>query len=40
MLHDEVSLEVKSDALICEYGDRLLEKQVVIHPKIIMSVKK
>lgn len=26
MLHDEVSLEVKSDALICEYGDRLLEK--------------
>ncbi len=26
MLHDEVSLHVKSDALICEYGDRLLEK--------------
>lgn len=26
MLHDEVSLEVKSDALTCEYGDRLLEK--------------
>ncbi|XP_073805417.1 uncharacterized protein si:ch211-235f1.3 isoform X3 [Danio rerio] len=26
MLHDEVSLQVKSDALICEYGDRLLEK--------------
>ncbi|KAK0132576.1 hypothetical protein N1851_032543 [Merluccius polli] len=26
MLHDEVSIEVKSDALICEYGDRLLEK--------------
>lgn len=26
ILHDEVSLEVKSDALTCEYGDRLLEK--------------
>lgn len=26
MLHDEVSLHVKSDALIWEYGDRLLEK--------------
>lgn len=26
MLHDEVSLHVKSDTLICEYGDRLLEK--------------
>lgn len=25
-MHDEVSLEVKSDKLICEYGDRLLEK--------------
>lgn len=26
MLHDEISLQVKSDSLICEYGDRLLEK--------------
>ncbi|ROL50202.1 hypothetical protein DPX16_0471 [Anabarilius grahami] len=25
-MHDEVSLEVKSDTLICEYGHRLLEK--------------
>ncbi|KAL0152203.1 hypothetical protein M9458_051926 [Cirrhinus mrigala] len=25
-MHDEVSLEVKSDELICEYGDRLLER--------------
>ena len=26
MLYDDVSLEVKSDPLICEYGNRLLEK--------------
>lgn len=26
MMHDEVSLEIKSDPLICEYGERLLEK--------------